>query len=200
MNTYDVAKQIIIDSEGIVSTFDFNNAGLKNYDISSLCKKGQIVRIRHGFYRLPDYIPGDEQLLSKLLPEGIVCLESALYHYGYSDYAPLSWSVAVPRSISQSKLKIEGLSLNPRFIQTSNYDLGKTQANFNDTTLLIYDKERTICDCFKYRNQMDSETFAKAINAYSADKEKNLSNLSKYAKQLRVYKKVMEMMEVLLNG
>ena len=88
MNTYDVAKQIIIDSDGIASTFDFNNAGLKNYDISSLCKKGQIVRIRHGFYRLPDYIPSDEQLLSKLLPEGIVCLESALFHYGYSDYAP----------------------------------------------------------------------------------------------------------------
>ena len=42
--------------------------------------------------------------------------------------------------------------------------------------------------------------FAKAVNAYANDKEKNLANLSKYAKQLHVYKKVADMMEVLLNG
>lgn len=200
MKTYDIAKKIIIDSSGIATTSDFISAGIKNYDISNLCKEGLIIRIRNGFYRLPDSMPSEEFLLSRLLPEGIVCLESALYHYGYNDYAPLAWSIAVPRTISQSKLKIEGLPLNAHFIPTENYKLGIAMDSFNGVNLLIYDKERTICDCFKYRNQMDSETFAKAINAYSVDNEKNLSNLSKYAKQLRVYKKVMEMMEVLLNG
>jgi len=47
---------------------------------------------------------------------------------------------------------------------------------------------------------MDSEMFAKAANAYAADDKKNLANLSQYAKKLRVYKKVTELMEVLLNG
>ena len=42
--------------------------------------------------------------------------------------------------------------------------------------------------------------FAKAVKAYAADKNKNLANLIKYAKQLRVYKKVTDIMEVLLNG
>ena len=37
-------------------------------------------------------------------------------------------------------------------------------------------------------------------NAYAADKKKNLSNLSSYAKKMRVYKKLMDVMEVLLNG
>lgn len=200
MKAYEIAKRIINDSGGIATTLDFKTEGLEKYSISNLCKEGLIVRIRHGYYSLPDSPLGEEQLLSKLLPEGIVCLESALYHYGYSDYAPLAWSVAVPRTISQSKLKIEGLPLNVHYVPEANYALGKTKAIFNGISLRVYDKERTICDCFKYRNQMDSETFAKAINAYSVDKQKNLSNLSKYAKQLRVYKKVMEMMEVLLNG
>ena len=151
MNAFELAKKTIINSDGIATTFDLKTAGLEKYSISNLCKEGLIVRIRHGYYSLPDSLVAEEQLLSKLLPEGI-------------------------------------------------YSLGKTAAIFNGISLHVYDKERTICDCFKYRNQMDSETFAKAINAYSVDKEKNLSNLSKYAKQLRVYKKVMEMMEVLLNG
>lgn len=200
MKNYDIAKEIINDKGGIATTVDFLSSGLKNYEISNICKDGLISRIRQGCYCLPDKMPSEEHLLSKLLPESIVCLESALYHYGYNDYAPTSWSVAVPRTISLSKLKIEGLPLVPHFIPASNYELGKMQSNFNGYILNVYDRERTICDCFKYRNQLDSETFAKAINAYSADDKKNLTNLSKYSKQLRVYKKVTEMMEVLLNG
>lgn len=42
--------------------------------------------------------------------------------------------------------------------------------------------------------------FNKAINAYVADEKKKLGNLSKYAKEMRVYKKVTELMEVMLNG
>ena len=49
-------------------------------------------------------------------------------------------------------------------------------SKFDETILPIYDKERTICDCFKYKNKMDNELFAKAINAYAMDKNKNLTN------------------------
>ena len=199
-SNYEIAKAVIRKNDGIATTLQLKNAGLQNYEIGNLYKCNLISRIRQGFYCLPGELISDEQLLSTVLPEGIVCLESALYHYGYSDYAPASWALSVPRTISQSKLKIPGLSITPHYIPASNYNLGKASSEFNGYTLLIYDKERTICDCFKYRNQMDSETFAKAINAYCADNQKNLTNLSKYAKQLRVYKKVTEMMEVLLNG
>lgn len=66
--------------------------------------------------------------------------------------------------------------------------------------LPVYDRECTICDCFKYRSRLDNEIFNKALNAYANDTKKNLQNLSVYAKKLRVYKKVTELMEVLLNG
>ena len=72
--------------------------------------------------------------------------------------------------------------------------------NFNGVALPVYDRERTICDCFKYRSRLDNELFAKALNAYVNDTSKDLKNLSEYAKQLRVHKKVTELMEVLLNG
>ena len=55
-------------------------------------------------------------------------------------------------------------------------------------------------DCFKYRTKLDNEIFNKAVNAYVADEKKNLANLSKYAKEMGVYKKMMSVMEVLLNG
>lgn len=53
---------------------------------------------------------------------------------------------------------------------------------------------------FKHRNKIDSEMFNKAVNAYAKDDKKNLGNLSLYSKKLRVYKKVTEIMGIVLNG
>ena len=136
--------------------------------------------------------------LSALLPDGIVCMESALFFYGYSDFAPRVWAIAVPRSISLTRLKFDVVPVKAYFVQKDVFEIGKTKASFEGTALFIYDRERTICDCFKYRTKLDNETFNKAINAYVADDKKNLSNLSRYAKELGLYKRVMDLMEVMI--
>ena len=197
----DIAKNTIIKSDGIAKTADFVAAGLTTYDVATLCKEGYIERVRHGYYRLPGSNDlTEEKILSSLLPEGIVCVESALFHYGYSDFAPRLWTVAVPRTISRAKLCIDAVPLKAYYVQKDFYTLGKTTDDFGGITLSVYDRERTVCDCFKYRTKLDNELFNKAINAYIADDKKNLSNLSNYAKKMRLYKKVMDLMEVMLNA
>lgn len=200
MSKKDIVKNAIEKASGIIKTANLINAGLTKSDITNLANDFFIERVKHGYYRLSDTNISEEQILSTLLPEGIVCVQSALFHYGYSDYTPIKWNIAVPRTISRSKLKIDEVPLKAYYIQNELFELGKTTDNFNGFTLNVYDRERTICDCFKYKNQLDSEIFNKAINAYIADDKKNLANLSKFAKQLKVYKKVTELMEVLLNG
>ena len=170
-------------------------------DVVNMCNAGYLDRVRHGYYQLAGQdTSSEEQLLATLIPQGIVCVESALFHYGYSDFAPRKWSIVVPRSMSRTKLELDVLALQTYYVQPELYDLGKTTDDFNGVTLPVYDRERTICDCFKYRSRLDNELFNKALNAYANDTKKNLQNLSVYAKKLRVYKKVTELMEVLLNG
>lgn len=201
MSKKEIVEKIISEAGGIAKTTDFNSAGLSNFDVTALNKEGYIERVRHGYYQLADKNDiSEEYLLATLLPEGIVCMESALFHYGYSDYAPRKWAIAVPRTISRTKLKICAVPIRTYYIQKRQYSLGKTTSDFNGVTLAIYDRERTICDCFKYRTKMDSELFGKAIKTYAADDKKNLSKLSKYAKEMKLYKKVSELMEVLLGG
>ena len=201
MNLQERAKEVIIDNNGIAKSADFVAAGIRAVDVVSLCNAGFLNRVRHGYYQLAEQgVSSEEQLLATLIPKGIVCVESALFHYGYSDFAPRKWSIAVPRSMSRTKLNVDVLALQPYYVQAELYDLGKTTDNFNGVDLPVYDRERTICDCFKYRAKLDNEIFNKALNAYANDAGKNLSNLSAYAKKLRVYKKVTELMEVLLNG
>ena len=194
-------RDVIVSKGGIAKSADFVAAGIRAVDVVSLCNAGYLDRVRHGYYQMAEQNEAtEEQMLATLIPQGIVCVESALFHYGYSDFAPRKWSVAVPRTISRTKLDVDALPLQTYFVQQDLYELGKTTGNFHGTTLPVYDKERTICDCFKYRSRLDTELFSKALNAYANDPQKNLSNLSIYAKKLRVYKKVVELMEVLLNG
>lgn len=201
MSTQMMLDNIFKKSNGIARTADFNAYGISTQEVAKLCKEGRLLRIKHGYYQSADdyYLP-EEQILASLLPEAIVCLESALFHYGYSDFTPRAWSVMVPRNISLSKLEIDGLELDVHFTSKDLYNIGKTTADFNGVQLAIYNRERTTCDCFKFRSQLDSEVYNKALNAYAKDGQKNLVNLVTYAKKLRVYKKVEEIMEVLLNG
>lgn len=201
MDNQKLAKKIIIANGGIAKSADLVAAGMRSADVVHLCNSGILERIRHGYYRIADTEEiSEEQLLSTLIPKGIVCVESALFHYEYSDFAPRKWSIAVPRSMSRTKLEVDELPLQAYYMPPELYELGKTIDNFNNVPLPVYDRERTICDCFKYRSRLDNEIFNKALNAYANDTKKNLNTLSVYAKKLRVYKKVTELMEVLLNG
>lgn len=202
LNKHDVVSRVFASVGEIVRKSDFISAGLKDQDIYALCKQGYIERVKRGYYKqaMGDE-PKEELMLSKLMTHGVVCVESALFYYGYSDFAPRQWSIAVPRAYSRTVKAIQAeVPVKAYYVQNPVYHLGETAGVFNGVTLPVYDRERTICDCFKYRTKLDNEIFNKAVNAYAADGEKNLSNLSRYAKEMGVYKKMMSVMEVLVNG
>ena len=202
MNKRDIVNDVFNTVGEVAKKSDFISAGLKDQDVYSLCKQGYIERVKKGYYKLS---AGDELkeelLLSKLMTQGVVCVESALFYYGYSDFAPREWTIAVPRAFSRTVNAIQKeVPVKAYYVQNNMYHLGETTGTFNGVTLPVYDRERTICDCFKYRTKLDNEIFNKAVNAYASDEKKNLANLSKYAKEMGVYKKMMNIMEVLLNG
>lgn len=201
MNKLDAIKNAVKNNGGIVKTSQLNEIGIENYEIARMCDNGELERVKHGYYQLANRTEiSEEKMIATFLADGIVCMESALFYYGYSDKTPLVWTIAVSRNISKSKVKIENFPCKVYFVQADKLEIGKTEGVFNGVELAVYDRERTICDCFKYKSKMDNEVFNKAINAYVADDKKNLRNLSKYAKEMKVYKKVTELMEVMLNG
>ena len=200
MNISENIRNIITNAGGVARTADFNAAGYANYTVSDMSKRGLILRIRSGYYTLPEQDQREEEIIAQLFPDGILCYDSALFHYGYSDKTPLEWHIAFPRAVTRSRFEIDYPPVRCYMVQQSIFELGAVDDDWAGVSFRVYDRERTICDCFKRRTKMDSEMFAKAVTAYAADEKKNLSNLSRYAKKLRVYAKLTEIMEVLLNG
>lgn len=201
MNKSEKIKAVMTENGGIARTSDLVYYGLTKYDICEACNRGDIIRIKRGHYLLSDHESiSEEKILSVILPEGTVTMLSALYYYGYSDYTPRKWDIAVPRSISRSKIRTDILPMQIYYTDEKIFELGKISFITDGVELFIYDRERVICDCFKYRSRMDSEVFGKALKAYVNDRNKDLSRLAEYAKALRVYAKLADIMGVILNG
>lgn len=183
---------------GVVSYEMLIAEGLSKSDIHRLSKAGDIKSIRRGYYSAGDNSVSEEERIAVMLPDSIVYGSSALYHYGYSDYTPRVWTLAVPRNISRSRLTGTGIPMKLHY--DSYYGLGKTDDDFNGITLPVYDRERIICDCIRHRDAMDSEMFVKAVRAYAADRNKDLGKLSDYAGKLGISEKVRKIMEIVLNA
>ena len=115
-------RDVIVSKGGIAKSADFVAAGIRAVDVVSLCNAGYLDRVRHGYYQMAEQSDAtEEQMLATLIPQGIVCVESALFHYGYSDFAPRKWSIAVPRSVSRAKLDVEALPVQTYFVQQDLY-------------------------------------------------------------------------------
>lgn len=148
---------------------------------------GHMEKVRYGYYQWVD--PDDFSevgTVSRLFPDGIFCMDTALRYYRYSDRTPEQWHLAVSKDSGKSRFHIDYPFVKPYFLEPAVLELGSTKGNMDGHDVRIYDKDRVICDCLRYRNKMDKEIFNKAIQNYINDPGKSISNLLEYAEPLRV--------------
>ena len=183
----------------IIRTADLNKMGLLSREIAELVDMGKLERIKQGYYRLAQIEnDSDAKLISELYPDGVLCMTTALFYYGYSDRTPLTWDIAVDRNTSKARFNIDYPYVKPYYIDKAHLDYGITEAVYEDYILRIFDRDRLICECIKHDNKMDREIYNKAIQAYINDSKKNITNLLDYAKRRNIHKKVRERIGVWL--
>jgi predicted transcriptional regulator of viral defense system len=202
MNRIEKINRIrrIFEANGnIMKTSELSAAKIYYKDIQDLLNEGIIDKLKQGFYYLVDDDDLSEiRIIKRLYPDAIICLNSALYYHGYSDRTPLEWHLAVNKDISKYKLKIDYPFVKIYMLEKHLLEIGLSEIEIDGNKARIFDKERTICDCLRYIGKMDKEIFNKAIQYYIRDPKKNIPNLMKYAKQLRVEKKVKDLIGVWL--
>ena len=182
---YDTIIQAFIEMP-VFTAAEARAAGIPSRMLSHFCKKGVIERVSRGVYRGArsnteiEFEWEDLALISMSIPNGIICLISALCYYGLTDQIMREFWIAVPHA-SKSPQRPK-----TRIIRMRNIELGQTEIQMGVSRLKIFDKERTVIDSFRYLSQ---EVAIKALQAYlrqrGADKP-NLDKLMKYAKSLRV--------------
>lgn len=164
-----------------------------------LIADGYVEKIRRGYYQWinPDDF-SEVGTVIRLFPDAILCMDTALRYYGYSDRTPGDWHLAVSKDSGKSRFKIDYPFVKPYYVEPAVLELGLTTGTVDGHAIRIYDKDRLICDCLRYRNKMDKEIFNKAIQKYIADPEKSIPKLMEYAGPLRVKKLAKDLIGVWL--
>ena len=181
---------LFIEHNGILKASILKNNGLSNYEIRKLIDIDLIERIKKGYYKLCDLDMSEIEIIAAMLPDSVLCFDSALYYYDYSDRTPLEWHLAVSKDISKSKVQLDYPYIKAYFIEPDLLTVGVEKIDIEGTEVKIFSRDRLICDCLKYESKIDAEIFNKAIINYVKDANKNISKLMEYARLRGVEKKV----------
>ncbi len=159
--------------------------GIPRHALAYLEKRGDLERVYPGAYRFSVYASEVEfqwenlGLIAASVPEGVICLISALVFYNLTDQVMREIWVAVPHKSHPPKRP------NTRIVRMRNIDLGRTSITLGEYQMQIFDRERCIIDAFRY---LSKEIAIKALQRYFQSKEAkpDLKKLGTYAKKLRV--------------
>ncbi len=166
--------------------------------ILDFVEEGKLIRIKSGYYtdRIDRFT--EEELIARLFPDARLCMDSALYAYGYISQKPYGWHLAVDKNTSKARFRMDYPKVIPYYTEPEALEIGSVTMELWGNTYRIYDRERLICDCLKYEAKLDREVFKEAIQSYIADEEKDISALLDYAAERRVVKKVQALIGVWL--
>lgn len=188
----------LFTNKKILTSEELLSNGLTYYNIQNLLEKGTLEKIKNGYFVLSEDFIDDSVIISELFSDGVVCMYTALFNYGYSDRTPIEWNIAINKDTYKSRFNLAYPTVKPHYTEQKELTYGIIQRDFNGTSLNIFDRDRLICEIVKFENKIDKETYNKAIQAYVNDPNKNIANLLEYSKKRRVYKKIKERIGVWL--
>ncbi len=199
MNNIEFYKEIFDRYGGMMRTSQLADEKVYYQQREQLLTSGVIEKVRRGYYQWvnPDDF-SEVGTVKRLFPDGIFCMDTALRYYGYSDRTPGQWHLAVSKDSGKSRFRIDYPFVKPYFLEPTVLELGLTKGNMDGHEIRIYDKDRVICDCLRYRNKMDKEIFNKAIQNYVNDPGKSIPKLLEYAELLRVKRTAKDLIGVWL--
>lgn len=190
-------KSLLQKNNGTITTSQANFAGISNERLRSLEAEGRLERVARGVYIAPEAFE-DKMYISQLVrPSMIYSHETALYVHRLTDRDPISYTVTVPSGYNAQKLRKDDLKVF--FVKREFFELGADEGTtIFGNKIRVYGLERTICDCIRSRNQMDSDAVAVAIKRYASRQDKDLNILMKMAEAFHIDKLLRGYLEVLL--
>jgi len=163
--------------------------GITRYMLYSLRDKGVIEQVSRGIYRLVELPPisnPDLVTVSLRFPNIVICLVSALAYHDITIQIPHDVSVAVPRDSRMPSLDYPPIQAH-RFSNEA-YKSGIEKHRIDGVYVKVYSPEKTLADCFKFRNKIGMDVVLEALKLYKTRKKFDLGELLKYAKICRVEK------------
>jgi len=196
---FEKAAEIFRENGGVLRTAQALRAGIHPSTLYAMRDSGLLERVSRGVYRLAEIAPlGNPDLVTVAtrIPGGVICLISALSFHDLTTQIPHEVHVALASGSEEPRLDHPPIRTY-RFTGDS-FTEGIETHQIDGVEVRIYGPEKTLADCFKFRNRIGLDTAVEALRSYRARGGMRIDELMRYASICRVEKVIRPYLEAIL--
>lgn len=185
---------------GSLRTAEALRAGIHPRTLYQLRDSGAIQQVSRGVYRLAETewsVDPDLLAVAARVPRGVICLTSALAVHELTTQIPHVVDVALPPGGWTPTIQHPPIRVY-RFSDES-MRAGVESKVADGVTIRMFNPEKTIADCFKFRNKIGLDIALEALRLYRSRRKQDLPALMDYAKIDRVESVIRPYLEATLS-
>ena len=196
---FDKAVAVFKKNGGILRTAQALREGIHPGTLYAMRDSGALEKVSRGVYRLADSPPlvnPDLVTVAARVPGGVICLISALAFHELTTQIPHEVHLALPRGAEEPRLDHPPIKTY-RFTGEA-FTEGVEVHELDGVGVRIYSPEKTLADCFKFRNQVGLDTVVEAVRFYRERRRIKVDELMRYAGICRVKNIIRPYLEAIL--
>lgn len=172
--------------------------GISRYTLYKMRDEGTIEQLSRGVYRLAE-LPAIEYpdlvTVSLRIPNAVICLVSALVVHGLTTQIHHAVDIALPRTARTPSLDYPVTRVY-RFSEKI-WSMGIEIQMMDTVPVRVYDAEKTLADCFRYRNQLGMDIVLESFKLYARKDTVHFDKIFEYARAHRSEKALYPYLEVI---
>lgn len=176
-----------VETIGIARARELEARGITRAQLARLVQEGLVLRQSRGVYIAASHAPTTQHALAqvaKRVPDGVLCLLTALRLHGLTTQSPAEVWIALPEKARRPQLDYPRLRV-ARFSGKALTE-GIEERRVEGATLRVYSAAKTVADCFKYRNKIGIDVAVEALRDFSRKHRGGANDLARFAKICRV--------------
>jgi predicted transcriptional regulator of viral defense system len=193
------ARTLLRPSTGAFRTGEAIKAGVHPRTLYRMRDQGIVEELGRGMYRFAD-MPSlgnpDLSTVAMKVSNGVICLISALSYHELTTEIPHEIYLALPRGAEPPRLNYPPLRIF--WFSGSAFSEGIEQHEVDGIAVKVYNPEKTLADCFKYRNKIGLDVVLEALKIYRQKKRSRPDDLMRFARICRVEKVMRPYLEATL--
>jgi len=196
--TWRKAEAIFKEHGGMLRTSRAIALGVHPRTLYALHEAGRLRRVTRGLYRLaglPELGNPDLATVAARIPQGVICVVSALAFHEITTQIPHQVDIAVPRGTKQPRLDFPPTRIF-RFSEPM-FRAGVATHQVDGVPVRVYDSTKTVADCFRFRNRIGIDVAVEGLRLFHERKKASIRELLDYARLCRVERVMMPYIEAL---
>lgn len=175
---------------------------MTNYRFRKMIESHRLERVQKGIYAFCDIDEPDNDmvLIQQFYPQAIMSVFTAASFYGLTSVIPRAVQITLPSNGTRRLAKPDYPVVEIFFTSDKTTELGLDVITVENYLIRIYDRERVVCDMFRYLSRTGLDTAIGIFKSYMKDKKnRDVDKLIRYSRQLRVYKYISQYVEVYIG-